>query len=218
MKRIKLFGSATLVLMLAVTPVLAGSSAGTLFGSLTTATTVGMGHGAFQGGVGIADLTTVYGAYRYGFSNYTQGRIKLGLADDQNINTKLIFGADFLYQFWDVKQGTAESKKPFDMGFQGFFEYGDFDYVSLLEIGGAVVGSYPFLMSNGHTLTPYGRVDIRMEKSNYDVSIPGLDDTNLEFGINAGVHYQFTKDIGGYGELQLDGNDGIFLGIDFLTM
>ncbi len=218
MKKVKYVAGVISILMLAATPVFGGSSFGTMFGSMTTATTVGMGHGAFQGAVGIADLTTFYGGFRYGFSDYTQGRIKLGLVDDQGIDASLVFGADFLYQFWNVNQNTPESKKPFDMGFQGFFEYADFDYFSLVEVGGAVVGSYPFVMKNGNKLTPYGRVNIRMEKANFDVAIPGIDDTNLEFGINAGVHYELTKDLGAYGELQLDGNDGLFLGLDFLTM
>jgi len=209
------------ILMLAVTPVF-GESAGSMFGSLTTASSVGMGHGSFQGVVGVADLTSFYGGFRYGFSDYTQGRIKIGIADDDGIDASLIFGADFMYQFWKVNpqaKQQGQSSQPFDMGIQGFIEYGDFDFFSVLEVGGAIVGSYPFLMKNGSKLSPYGRLNIRMESINVDLGPFGsADDTNLEFGLNGGVHYQFTSSIGGFAEFQLDGNDGIFLGLDFLTM
>jgi hypothetical protein len=208
------------LIMLFVSPVF-GDAAGTFFGTASTANSVGMGHGSFQGVVGIADATSFYGAFRYGFSDFTQGRIKLGMADDEGIDASLIFGADFMYQFWKVNtqaKQQGQTTQPFDMAFQGFIEYGDFDYFSVLEVGGGVIGSYPFVMQNGHKLSPYGRLNIRMEKLSVDVGPVNGDDTNLEFGLNGGVHYQFTSSIGGYAEFQIDGNDGLFIGLDFLTM
>ena len=221
MKSKAITASVALLLLLSASPVF-GEAAGSMFGSLNTASSIGMGHGSFQGVVGVADLTSFYGAFRYGFSDYTQGRVKLGVADDDGIDASLIFGADFMYQFWKVNPQAKQqghSSQPFDMGFQGFLEYGDFDWFSVLEVGGAIVGSYPFLMKNGSTLTPYRRLNIRMENVNIDAGPFGTaDDTNLEFGLNGGVHYQFTSSIGGFAEFQLDGNDGIFLGLEFLIM
>ena len=208
---------AVLLIGLAATPCFADSAVGSFFGTLSTAQPVGMGKGAFQAGVGVGDLTSFFGAFRYGFSEYTQGRLRLGMADDDGVDASIIFGADFMYQFWNV---TPQTKNPIDMSFQGFLEYGDFDWFSVLEVGGAVVGSYPFKMSNGSVLSPYGRLNIRMEKYSADSESPGVDtdDTNLEFGLNGGCHWQITPTIGGFAEFQIGGNEGLFLGMDFLAM
>ena len=218
MKRKALLIGAVMLIALGASPAFGESGFGSFFGCLTTAKPIGMGHGSFQGSVGIADLTSFAGGFRYGFSDYTQGRIQIGMADADGADASLIIGADFLYQFWNVDPKAEENSHPFDMGFQGIFEYGDFDYVSALLFGGGLVGSYPFVMKNGSTLTPYARVNIRLEKLSYDYDIPGIDDNSIEFGLNGGVHYQFTQSLGGYAEFQVGGNDGLLLGIELLAM
>jgi hypothetical protein len=44
---------------------------------------------------------------------------------------------------------------------------------------------------------------------------PADSQSNLEVGLNAGVHWQVNSSIGFFGEFQIDGNDGLFLGIEF---
>ena len=103
------------------------------------------------------------------------------------------------------------------MALGAFGEYYDFENSSAFEIGGQILASYPVKMENGMILTPYGRFNIRLESLSWDNTLPGVDDseTNLEFGLNAGVKWVITKSFDLYGEFQLDGNDGLFFGIDF---
>jgi hypothetical protein len=103
------------------------------------------------------------------------------------------------------------------------FEYVSGDFISVLQLGGFALGSYPFVLSNGSTLSPYGRLNLRMENLSVDWpggTPPGLDDSesNLEFGLHAGVAWKFGSTATAYGEFQLDGNDGLFLGLDFNVM
>lgn len=186
------------------------NAVGSAFGTLTTATTLGQGVGNFGGGVGIADATTAFATFSYGLSKYTDGRLKLGLRDEAS-NTRLTFGADFKWQFWTAGQGRRE---PFDMAFGGAFEYVDLGGFSVFQIGGNVVGSYPFKLGNGSTLSPYGRFNIRVEAASGN----NISSTNLDFGLNGGVAWNATRTVTFYGEFQLDGNNGVFLGIDLNVM
>lgn len=182
---------------------------GSAFGCLTTATSLGQGHGNFGGGVGIADATSVFGTFSYGLSTYTDGRLRLGFRDNNDAN--ITFGADFKWQFWSVGQGRRE---PLDMAIGGFFEFVDAGGGSVFQFGGQLFASYPFQLSRGGTLSPYGRFNIRMES----FSGGGASDTELEFGLNGGVAWKATPSVSFYTEFQLDGNDGIFFGIDFGVM
>ena len=189
---------------------------GSSFGCMTTASTQGMGAGSFGVGVGIADATSVVGSFNYGLSRYTDGRLKLGFIDsDASKDMELVFGADFKWQIWDI---TGMTKHPFDMAIGGFFEYVDFGGASVMELGGQCIGSYSFDMTNGRTLTPYGRFNLRMERLSVDFRGDSDSKSELKFGLNAGVAYQITTSINIYGELQIDGNDGLFIGADFSVM
>jgi hypothetical protein len=195
-------------------------AAGSAFGTLATARSLGQGVGNFGAGLGLADnMTSFIGSFSYGLSQYTDGRIKLGLADpDGGDDTKFVLGADFKWQFWSFGPNTTQ---PFDFSVGGFFEYADFDVFSIFQIGGQLVASYPFGLSNGQTLTPYGRFNARLESISIDLP-PGSrgddSDSNLEVGINGGVKWDLTPTVALFGEFQLDGNDGVFFGVDFNVM
>lgn len=200
------------ILILSGSSTYAIDAVGSAFGNLTTAKAIGQGVGNFGAGVGIADATTAFGTFTYGLSKYTDGRLKLGLWDrGSNSNTRLTFGADFKWQFWTAGPGRRE---PFDMAFGGSFEYLDASAISIFQIGGNVIGSYPFTMGNGSTLSPYGRFNIRVESA----SGTGTSSSNLDFGFNAGACWKATSTVSLYGEFQLDGNDGVFLGLDINVM
>lgn len=187
------------------------SAWGSGFGTLTTAQGIGGGRASFQGGLGVADATTVFGTLRYGFSDYLDGRIKLGLRDDNFYDATLLIGVDMTYQLWAVGPQTQD---PFDLAFGGMFEYFGPGDVDVWELGAYALGSYPFLLRNGMTISPYGRLNIRLE----DYSGDRFSDSELEFGFNGGAKLQINEAMGVYGEFQLDGNDGVFLGIEFLLL
>lgn len=213
----------TFIVLLILLTLSAGSTfaidaVGSAFGALTTAHSMGQGRGNFGFGVGIADATSFTGSFTYGLSKYTDGRLKVGLVDQDGADTKFTVGADFKWQFWSLSQETTN---PFDMAIGGFFEYADYDFLSVVQIGGQIIGSYPFALKNGGTLSPYGRVNVRLEAVSWDVpaGFAGDDsESNLELGFNGGVQWIMTSTVTFYGEFQLDGNDGLFLGLDLNVM
>jgi hypothetical protein len=197
---------------------------GSAFGNFATAKTLGQGKGAFGGGIGIADATTFSGWFNYGLGRYFDGRVKVGIISPDVGDSKITFGADVRYQLWDV-QDVAQ--RPFDLALGGFFEFVDYGMSSVLQFGGQVVGSYPITMSNGSTLSPYGRFNLRLERYSFEgytwtnpftnkvEKTASGSESKLRFGINAGAAWQVTPTIKLYGEFQLDGNDGLFLGAEF---
>ncbi|MBK7143450.1 MAG: hypothetical protein IPH75_15370 [bacterium] len=205
-----------LIVMLVVCLVAAQATAGgvgSAFGTMTTASAMGQGKANFGAGVGIADATTVFGTLEYGLSRYTDGRLKLGLYDADD-DLKFTIGADLKWQFWDMNQGRRE---PFDMAFGGFFEYLSVENFSIFQVGAMAIGSYPIALNNGGTLSPYAKLNVRLESLSWDDAPAGYDDSesDIRFGLNGGVCWQATSVIGLFGEFQLDGNDGIFLGLNF---
>ena len=179
------------------------------FGSLQTATTGGMGKGNFMGSIGFGDATTFSGLYSYGLSANTDGRLKLGLIDgDIGSDANLMFGADFKYNIVstkDLKNG------PFDMAVGGLFEYYDYENGSMWMLGGQFIGSYPFVMQNQRVLTPYGRLNVRIQ------SISDAD-SELEIGFNGGVKWELSNSIDLFGEIQIDNIDNFYFGLDFNVM
>jgi hypothetical protein len=189
----------------------ADESDGLLTGCLTTAESVGFGNGQIGGFAGFGDdVTTIFGAITYGFSDYSEGRFKLGFADADypNADPELTIGADFKYQFMDVN--SKARKQPLDMAFGFLFEWADFGGSSLIQLGGHLTGSYPFRLSSGSTLSPYGRINIRMERVSY-----GDSETDFEGGFNMGVKWDLSESVALFGEIQIDGNTGLFTGLDF---
>ncbi len=204
--------------LLAGTHAVAKNAVGSAFGTVSTAHGIGMGNASFQGVIGIADATTVSGAFRYGFSDYLDGRLKLGLYDGDE-DAEIVFGADMTFQVWTVSQ---QSRNPIELAFGGMFEFVSPGDATIWQLGGYSIGSYPFLLNNGMTLSPYGRLNIRVE--NYSIDYPDdfplddADDSELEFGFNGGAMLRINETINAYGEFQIDGNDGVFFGIEFLVM
>ncbi|MCP4685534.1 MAG: hypothetical protein GY867_08790 [bacterium] len=216
MKRI--FVALLILSFVATGPAYGIDALGSAFGTLTTADVLGQGKGNFGFGVGIADATSFVGSFTFGLSEYTDGRVKLGLVDNDGADTKFTIGADFKWQYWTF---GSETSHPFDMAVGGFFEYADFDAASVVQLGGQLIGSYPIELKSGGTLAPYARVNARLESISFDQAPgSGADDSesNLELGLNGGVQWIMTSTVTVYGEFQIDGNDGVFFGVDFNVM
>jgi len=207
------FKKGALVALIMLCPVFAhADSFGLAGGNLATADACGFGVGYLGGFVGILDdATTVFGSLSYGFSEYTEGRIKLGFSDPDGSSTdpELMLGVDFKYEFMDYYDKNANN--PADMAFGGFLEYVDYSFVSFLEIGGNYIVSIPYRFSSGKRIIPYGRADLRLEKASVD---GGDSDSDFKFGLNLGVKYELSKEMNLYGEFQIDGLNGLFAGID----
>ncbi len=207
----KIFLVAASILLLAMFPVQEGfaESVGLASGNMTTANAVGFGVGYFGGILGLGDnITSFIGTLNYGFSQYTEGRVKLGIVDGDGTDATLFLGADMKYQLLD--HYDAVHPAPLDLALGGFFEWANYDPITVLQLGGNVIGSIPYRFTGGQRLIPYGRVDIRLER----LSASGNSDTNLELGLNLGAKYEMSSEMSFYGELQIDGNTGLFLGTE----
>lgn len=204
--------SALVTLMLLCPTYIYADSAGMASGYLATADACGFGVGYIGGFAGILDDgTSLFSSLTYGFSEYTEGRIKIGFIDGEGeaSDPELLFGADFKYEFMDYNDKNGA--QPLDMAFGGFLEYFDSGYFSVLQIGGNLIASIPYRFQSGSRLIPYGRAGLRMEKYSAD---SGVDDTDFQFGLNLGAKYELTTDMNLYAEFQADGLLGLFLGLD----
>jgi hypothetical protein len=196
---------------------------GTAFGTLSTAQTIGQGEGALGLGVGAADMNSFFGFFAYGMSATSEGRLKLGIADDDGVDAKMVFGLDFHLQMLDA---DATRQDPLDLSVGGFMEYVDFDGLSVFQVGADLIGSYPVNLSNNTTLTPYGRFNVRLERVKYDfvnnTTVPPTKESDseseLKFGLNLGACWDMSTNVGLYGEFQFDGNDGMFLGLRYRVL
>jgi len=188
------------------------SSGGLAMGNLTTADACGFGLGYIGGHIGIADEgTSVFGNLTYGFSDYTEGRLKLGFFDPDypDADPKIMFGADFKYEFLDYYDRNRQN--PFDLAFGGFLEFVDYEGGSLLQLGGNAIISIPYRFSSGRRIIPYGRINLRLERASFG------DDSDSDFfaGLNGGAKFEASEEFNIYGEFQLDGNAGLFFGVEF---
>jgi len=187
------------------------SFGGILTGTLSPASTCGYGVGYLGGYAGLGDdATTLFGMLSYGFSDYTEGRFKLGFSDpdEGNADPQLLIGADFKYQVMDYNSKSA--KQPFDMAIAGFFEYVDYDGDSYLQLGGNIIGSIPYRFSSGQRLIPYAALNLRLDRVSNHYS-----HSDFEGGVNLGAKYELTQEMNIYGELQIDDNTAFFTGLEF---
>jgi hypothetical protein len=225
---------------------LAGASVkadvGSAFGTQATAESIGHRVGYFGVGVGIADFTSVVGTFDYGLSKYTTGRLKLGFTDDgDNADMAISMGAELRWQLWraGVSTGPAKGKtagtnknagthhRPIDLAVGPMIEYfkigsqiGTTSYdLSVFQFGGFVMGSKGLITSGGKVITPYAKLNVRLEDTNYEVTgLPAQDESDLRVGLGTGVAYQLSPTMNLYGEFQFDGNNGFFMGVDFKVM
>lgn len=180
---------------------------GTAFGTLTTAQTIGQGLGALGLGVGAAEMNSFFGFFAYGMSATSEGRLKLGIVDKNKEDAKVTFGLDFHHQMLDANTARQD---PLDLAVGGFMEYVD----NIFQIGADLLGSHPINLSNNTTLTPYGRFNVRLER----VKRGAETESDLKFGLTLGTCWDMTADFGLYGELQFDGNDGLFIGLRYRVL
>lgn len=223
----------TLLAVFVAAPLAGAGNFGSNFGYMATAKATGKGQTTIGGTVGFADNTTFTAGVSYGITDKADGRIRVGLADYNGFDTAVAVGGDMRWQLWDEDHmgtpATGMKQKPFDMSVGGFFEWTSLDAqvlgtsvlsMSVFQIGAAMSGSHTIHFSNGGTLAPYGRVNLRYEILSAEVAsgtpfAVDISDSHIALGLNGGVAWGPSRDILLFAELQVDGNDGIFFGIDY---
>lgn len=197
--------------LLAVSSATAGNGRGSTYGGLMVAKSYGQQRGTIGISGGLADNNAISGWFGYGMSKYIDGRVHLGFWDS-GPKTFLMLGGDFKWQFWSVDEGP---RYPIDMAVGGFIEYEDKDRGSYLQLGSHLVASYPFKLYEHGVLSPYGRLNVRLYRESIE---PSSSNSDIKFGLNGGAAWDATNALRFYGEFQIDGNDGVFFGVEFVVM
>lgn len=214
MKAAKILFAIGVMSFLVVGNTFADGGYGVILGNLTTADVCGNGQGYIGGYAGLTDNgTSLFGSVTYGFSDYTEGRFRLGFfdADAQNSDPVIVLGADIKYEFMDYYD--RHTQNPFDLAFGGFFEYADVEGGSILGVGANAIGSIPYRFESGKRLIPYARFNIRLERWSSDSD--AIDsESDFRAGLNLGTKFEMSEDFHLYGELQIDGAFGLFTGVD----
>jgi len=201
---------------------------GTMFGSLSTAQAGGKGQTTLSGMLGVTDFTSFGGSLTYGVADRTDFRVKLGVGDEDYFNAAVLLGADVKWQLWDATSMTPGVKqKPMDLAVGGFMEWSSWSAETqgtfieserVFEAGFQVTGSRTYQMNNGTTWTPYGRANLRYERLSVNFA-PGTfgdaSDGHMAVGLNGGVAWGVSQRVSLFGELQIDGNDGLFFGMNY---
>jgi hypothetical protein len=193
---------------------MAGTASAQFLGQMSPASVLPANTGKFGGYVILAEHATgVVGSLRYGFSEFLEGRARLGFIDPEGGDLGVIFGGDFKYLLWKYK----ENQNPIDLSLGGFLEYADQIHGSLLGLGGSVIGSLPFHLENNRTIEPYARVNLRMQRASFDSGYGHASHTDLKGGLNVGALFAVTPLVDFTAEIQIDDEWAFLIGVDFVA-
>lgn len=186
-------------------------------GQLETAPTLFKGSYSFGGYAGIYDdAFAVFGGFRSGVTDYMDFGLKIGFLnyeyDKWDDESGILAGGDLKYRILETEIGD-----PMDLSMGGGMEISSVENCTRIALGGNMILSRDFCFDNGRLLSPYGRLNLRMERKDWDnpVHKEDDDDTDLEMGINLGLSLELTSNTFLVGELQLDEFFGIIVGANF---
>jgi hypothetical protein len=192
-------------------------------GQLTAAPTVNRGEALLGAYLGVyEDAFSVFGQARYGIARYLDLGFKMGMIDwspgYSGSNTGLTMGGDFKY--WFMEQLTGD---PLDISFGVGTEYLKVSDYSLFSLGGNVIASYQITYTEGKTVTPYGRLNVRWEKHSFKGSLVqplgweggNTSDSDIDVALALGAELKIASALFLVGELQIDDNVGFLAGINY---
>jgi len=210
---------------------MAGQASAQYLGQMSPASILPTGTGKIGGYfIGADHASAVVGSVRYGFSQYTEGRFRMGFIDEdgKNTNPHMIVGLDGKYMLWKYSKspasgpegGSSTYNNPCDLSVGGFVEYARLNFDNVLGLGGSVIASIPYRFSNNSVIEPYARFNLRyqrMEIADYyvlDVKFGGGSSSDFEIGLNVGALFSVTPLVDITAEFQLDDEMAFMLGID----
>lgn len=194
------FGAALLGACLLLSP--SGASAQFL-GQVSTARTVDKGANDVGGFFGVYDhAVALFGQYRRGFSSAADFGAWAGFVDPTAGNADLALGGDIKFLVLDDHTGD-----PFDLALDSRLSLIDYPGSVLFSVGESVVFSHDYKISRGSILAPYGAVNLRLDHA--------YSTTNLEVAAAGGVKWEISDLLDGYGELVIDNDLGLVLGLNF---
>ncbi len=214
MRRIKFMLVSVMVLFI-FTP----SAHSQFLGQLETAPTLLRGNYSFGGYAGVYDdAFAIYGGFRSGIADYMDFGLKLGIVnyeyDNRDDESGILVGVDLKYRILETEIGD-----PLDLSMGGSMEISNVENCTRLALGGNMILSRDFCFNNGRLISPYGRLNLRMERKSwkhwYQWNWEKYHKTDLEMGLNLGVSLELTPNTFLVGELQMDEFYGIIVGANF---
>jgi hypothetical protein len=201
-----------------------GDASAAFFGQVTTARILERGVQDFSAFAGFFDhTTTFFGQARRGLSRDLDGGIQFGFIDREGGDVGIALGGDLKF---GMISGNAD--KPLDLAIDGRAAYFNLDHFSIFEVGASLVASYPFALSSGSEITPYGAFNLRVERLSVDdVSLPDRlvlsrraastdkTDTDLELAFMTGILWEVSDLVDLLGELVIDDQIGFIFGVNF---
>ena len=187
-----------------------------LLGQVTTAKTLQPGTQDLGGYLGAFDgATTVFGQYRRGISSNVDFGVQAGIID-HGPDASVIFGGDLKFNI------MSTATDPFDLALDARSSFYDVGSVSVFALGGSVIISRDYPLTQGTLLTPYGGVNVRIEHASFDYDLnaraaAAVDDneTDLDIGGVAGVKWELSDLIDALGEVVIDDDWGLVIGLNF---
>lgn len=203
---------------------LASNSQGVFLGQMRSAETSGMGSLNLTGNVGIfEDAHLVTGTVRYGIATPVDVTGSLAIMDhDASGNVAIMLGGDLQWRLTHADLGA-----PLDIAVGAIVEYYSFNVSSRnnssnVSLGFNLVGSRPVKLDNGFDFTPYGRLSLRVDRSQLKHTsdlIPGKitkgHDSKFNIGVNVGSVFPLSGKVNLIGEIQIDDQLGLIAGINF---
>jgi hypothetical protein len=182
-------------------------------GYLRPAQTLGLGSLNVQTGAGVyEDAFTLMGRFRYGVAARLDMSVSVVLLDlEATDDLEALLGGDIEYQVSDHDLGQT-----LDVVLGGFIQYYAYDTprsreISNLAVGMDVVASRPIDLSTRLRLTPYGRLNLRVNRVERD----DWSDSEFNIGFNVGALIPLSNHVDLTGEAQLDDQFGFVLGVSF---
>jgi hypothetical protein len=172
-------------------------------GQVSTARTVDQGANDVGGFFGLYDhAVALFGQYRRGFSPTADFGAFAGLIDPKGGRASLALGGDIKFQFLDDQKAD-----PFDLALDTRVALVDNSGGVLFSLGESVVFSHDFKISHGSVLAPYGAVNLRLDHAS--------SQTDWNVAAVGGVKWEVSDLIDGYGELVIDNDLGLVVGLNF---
>ena len=209
-----------LILILMIASLLfTGSAYSQFLGQLETAPTLFRGSYSFGGYAGIYDdAFAVFGGFRSGVTDYMDFGLKVGFLnyeyDRWDDESGILVGGDLKYRILETEIGD-----PLDLSMGGGMEISSVDNCTRIALGGNMILSRDFCFDDGRLISPYGRLNLRMERKTwkrwYQWEWEKHHKTDMEMGLNLGVSLELTANTFLVGELQLDEFFGIIVGANF---
>ncbi len=213
-----------LILTLLLALGLACSAQAAFLGQMRSAETSGMGSLNLMSGVGVfEDARLVMGTVRYGIATPVDITGSVAIMDhDASNDVAVVIGGDLQWRLTHADLGAA-----LDFAVGANVEYYSLDVsrlhnVSNVGFGFNLIGSRPVKLENGFNFTPYGRLNLRVDRSQSKVTheatparITKEHESEFNIGFNVGSVFPISGKVNLIGELQIDDQMGFFAGINF---